>query len=87
MSASAALFDHRISFQDMDSMCLLHIAQLLELQAYGTHYVMNRKERLCIRIERWPDENWPDGEIYVRLLDVPKSPLFRRGSPCCMPGS
>ena len=78
---TSARFDHDISFHDMDPMCLLHISQLLELECFGRHVIRNGRERLAIRIERWPD-----GEVYVRKLAEPDSPLFWRGSPCCVPG-
>lgn len=61
---TSARFDKAMSFPDMDPMALLHISQLLELEAFGTHRVRNGDEILHIRIERWPDD-----EIYVRLLN------------------
>lgn len=78
---ACARFDRDISFLDMDPMCLLHISQLLELECFGNHVIRNGRDRLAIRIERWPDD-----EIYVRRIDVPDSPAFRKWSPCCVPG-
>jgi hypothetical protein len=78
---TSARFDKDLSFQEMDSMCLLHIAQLLELEAFGDHYIRNGRERLAIRIERWPDD-----EIYVRRIHHQRTPLAWRDAPCCVPG-
>ncbi len=67
---TCARFDRRISFLDLDAQCLLHLSQLLELRCFGDHLLRNGKERLRIRIERWPD-----GEVYVRKVLDPVRPI------------